>query len=278
MIIEFEKAGHKFSFKNPKWDSFNNNLTMEYKIVGVHESKYSDDGYFANSVFDKRNGSMSLYNVNINGKKYSGVILPQDILEKVTSIYEELKEKDIQQKLNMDIEYTLNDTTSYGIYNGISEFDISLIVSKICASLNSYISSEEIAEMLTEDEEIKKIAEETYVPYPQNENWSDEYKKIYQEEVKNKTAAGYGLIPNKIIKEKITNIILKHKAIEESKIKKEQQRVNKLFDLAKSTGEKQLINQWTEPCNDPLEECNLDICCEYAMPDGTKKYTRNHTW
>ena len=47
---------------------------------------------------------------------------------------------------------------------------------------------------------------------------------------------------------------------------------------AMQTGEKQLIKKWFEPCNDENEECNLDMVYLYAMPDGTKKTVRQHTW
>ena len=50
------------------------------------------------------------------------------------------------------------------------------------------------------------------------------------------------------------------------------------FDKARKTGRPVLLQKWSEPCNDPREECSLDICCQYAMPDGTIKTERNHTW
>jgi hypothetical protein len=50
------------------------------------------------------------------------------------------------------------------------------------------------------------------------------------------------------------------------------------FDEARETGEPVLLKRWTEDCSDPREECSLDICCQYAMPDGSVKVERNHTW
>lgn len=32
------------------------------------------------------------------------------------------------------------------------------------------------------------------------------------------------------------------------------------------------------PCSDPSEECSADLMVEVAMPDGTVKTTRQHTW
>ena len=58
---------------------------------------------------------------------------------------------------------------------------------------------------------------------------------------------------------------------------KEEERQAK-FDEAKSTGQKVLLRHWCEDCNDPREECSLDHVSEYAMPDGTTRHERNHTW
>jgi hypothetical protein len=50
------------------------------------------------------------------------------------------------------------------------------------------------------------------------------------------------------------------------------------FEEAKRTGEKVEIRRWAVDCYDPREECDLDIVIEYAMPDGTLKVERHHTW
>ena len=59
--------------------------------------------------------------------------------------------------------------------------------------------------------------------------------------------------------------------------KKEAER-KAIFDKAKETGKKQLLKKWSEPCNDPNEECDVDMIYEYAMPNGTVKGERQHTW
>lgn len=60
-------------------------------------------------------------------------------------------------------------------------------------------------------------------------------------------------------------------------IRKEQEMKVK-FDQAKETGQPVFIKSWTAMCNDPKEECNTDIISQYAMPDGTTKTKRDHTW
>lgn len=69
----------------------------------------------------------------------------------------------------------------------------------------------------------------------------------------------------------------KGKSKKERKLK-EIQRIKKLFELAKETGKPQEIESYSDLCNDEKEECNIDIITIYAMPDGTKKKVREHTY
>jgi hypothetical protein len=51
-----------------------------------------------------------------------------------------------------------------------------------------------------------------------------------------------------------------------------------IFELAKNTGQKQVLSTQMVDCNDPHEECSTDVITTYAMPDGTRSEVRNHTW
>ncbi len=64
------------------------------------------------------------------------------------------------------------------------------------------------------------------------------------------------------------------------RIKKNEKETAKaaIFAKAKEIGEKQILNQWSEECNDKEESCDIDNIIEYAMPDGTIKTERHHTW
>lgn len=66
-------------------------------------------------------------------------------------------------------------------------------------------------------------------------------------------------------------------AAEAQKAAADQKRKAK-FERARETGRPVLLKRWTEPCSDPREECSLDIVQQYAMPDGSVKTERNHTW
>jgi hypothetical protein len=50
------------------------------------------------------------------------------------------------------------------------------------------------------------------------------------------------------------------------------------FEEAARTGKPVELRRWTDQCDDPREECDIDSVIEYAMPDGSTKIERHHTW
>ena len=54
--------------------------------------------------------------------------------------------------------------------------------------------------------------------------------------------------------------------------------LNAKFEEAKRTGKPVEIFRTTTECNDPKIECSLDIITIWAMPDGTQKEERIHTY
>lgn len=61
-------------------------------------------------------------------------------------------------------------------------------------------------------------------------------------------------------------------------IASEKAAVTAKFLESKETGKKVKLESWTEECNDHKEDCSLDNIITYAMPDGSVKTERNHTW
>lgn len=53
---------------------------------------------------------------------------------------------------------------------------------------------------------------------------------------------------------------------------------NEKFAKAKTTGKPVLLQETTGECNDSDEECSIDIVRVFAMPDGSTKTTRVHTY
>lgn len=68
------------------------------------------------------------------------------------------------------------------------------------------------------------------------------------------------------------------KKAELQKEETEKARIAGIFAVAKETGKRQVLKSWMEDCNDPREECSTDSVTLWAMPDGTTKTTRTHTW
>ena len=54
-------------------------------------------------------------------------------------------------------------------------------------------------------------------------------------------------------------------------------RREKLAEAAR-TGHPVEVRRWYDECNEPQEECSLDTVIEWALPDGTTKIERRHTW
>lgn len=51
-----------------------------------------------------------------------------------------------------------------------------------------------------------------------------------------------------------------------------------IFAEAARTGKPVVLDHYTDECNDRREECDLDNVTVYAMPDGSTKTERSHTW
>jgi len=69
----------------------------------------------------------------------------------------------------------------------------------------------------------------------------------------------------------------KHDAAEVKRLAGDNKRAE-AFSEARRTGKEVVLKRWSEDCNDSREECNVDNLTMVAMPDGTTKTTRNHTW
>lgn len=102
--------------------------------------------------------------------------------------------------------YTVNDCTSYGIYNGFSAFDpaFKAAVKSYLISLHDldYCLYDDISEAvhghLRRDDHIALQAKEWYAPYPEQDGWTAEYKEYYRKGVIDKTYPGKCDVPDEI--------------------------------------------------------------------------------
>jgi len=67
-------------------------------------------------------------------------------------------------------------------------------------------------------------------------------------------------------------------ARKEASAKERKLKEDAAFKVATETNQPQIIETYPVECNDRNEECDMDNIVVYAMPDGTKKKTRHHTW
>lgn len=112
-------------------------------------------------------------------------------------------------------------------------------------------------------------------------------KHIQEEDIKTTIRKfGIGMEDYYILpEEEYKRLIKKEKETEEQRLneqkeknQKEKERIDNIFKKAKISGKRQLLEKFVTECDNPKEECNTDIICKYAMPDGSTTTTINHTW
>ncbi len=74
---------------------------------------------------------------------------------------------------------------------------------------------------------------------------------------------------------RIYNELIAEKEAKKAEIKNKE---DAIFQTAKETGVKQLLERYSVECSAPDEECDVDIVTVYAMPDGSKQKIQTHTW
>lgn len=79
--------------------------------------------------------------------------------------------------------------------------------------------------------------------------------------------------------EKVKNELAKEGQIKaENKKKNEQMKIEKLKEIAKKTGKRQVLSITSDTCNDDNEACDIDTITEYINEDGTFTIERTHNW
>lgn len=244
--MEFTKNGINFNFKDWRVDEYNN-FTFSYKVsCDINES--SDDGYYFNGKLDERRKA-ALINFKYNKKKMNGVTLTEELLTEMKSI----KDKLISEREEL-IKDTVNKIVSGEIKIVFKE--VGCEYTTIMAWVDSIPTSLKGQEQDLMEKAIKVLDKEFYG-----------------------NACDY--IKNRAKVNKACEMTLEEALNIKEIIKKREERENKrkdIFNKAMETGIKQEIKRWTEECNDPDEDCDIDVIIEYAMPDGTIKTERNHTW
>lgn len=66
--------------------------------------------------------------------------------------------------------------------------------------------------------------------------------------------------------------------LDEERKRKEKEKLEKAEEKARKTGKNIELRSYSVECNDPDEECNVDIITIYMTPSGRTKEVRSHTW
>lgn len=243
--MEFSKNGIDFNFKDWRVDKYNN-FTFSYKVSC--DINKTSDGYYHNGKLDERR-KVALISFKYNKKKMNGVSLSEELLAEM---------KAIKDKLISERKELIKDTV-----NKIVSGEIKIVFKEVGSEYKTIIAwVDDIPDPL-KGQEIDLM---------------EKAIKVYNKDFYGDACA---YIKNRSKVNKACEMTLEDALNMNEIIKKREERENKIKDIfkkAKDTGVKQEIRHWSEECNDPNEDCDIDIITEYAMPDGTKKVVRSHTW
>lgn len=192
----------------------------------------------------------------INVSKHSGIAKAfcdgkQDVLIVVAQEALEFIQKTNEEELEKVRQEAQEDPETWRMWEG-------------CDTGRMYISpnSETGWEFRPDLEKVKDVLEKEFYTAPK-EFWTG-----VQDERENT------IVPHEVVMEAYNKIMAKR----EAKKAKKQAEKDIIFEKARETGEKQIIETYSVECSDPDESCDVDIVTVYAMPDGTTKRTQNHTW
>lgn len=115
----------------------------------------------------------------------------------------------------------------------------------------------------------KYVFSEDLLDYLTETDWGDYTITTYYEMTINELLEVYN---------KANNRKIESDKKEKEKEEKERKEREAIFEKARVTGEKQVLSKILCDCNDPYEECNLDIIYLYALPNGETEEVRTHTW
>jgi len=92
------------------------------------------------------------------------------------------------------------------------------------------------------------------------------------------TVGPWYTISNEDLMAVIAEITAEKEAAKQKKDQESQAKFDAALTKAKETGEPAILSTRHVDCDDPNEECDIDILTTYVRPDGTTFARRHHTW
>ena len=165
---------------------------------------------------------------------------------------------------------------------------------KLCVVFSgSYFLDCDVAYVIKADEEHQKMYTDEYRGkihfLLKDVNEIKKARKLAEEMTKGRNELGhYGSGESRIYeisKDEMRQLVNEEDGMIEKEAEKERDeeaeassKIAEAKEIAASTGEPQMIMKYVDECDDPHEECSLDIVAVFVMPDGTEKIERQHTW
>jgi hypothetical protein len=246
----------------------------------VWENSRDPEGFFYNAELAINSKNQHYINfgcpATINGKSCPGVMPPDEITNELVQLHKDLSEAR-QQKIDKIVDELVSGVRfvpfsiigcDYKHYSPWLNLEKDLdgqeqnILQKAIKKINPDISFMNVIDYL-----IKLAKKSIGTLDTLGENvFNPEYKTDRYQEYKNDIVTGFDMV--------LTDLL--QPALDAKK--KHDDFIAEKKEKAKTTGEPQLVCSWSEDCDDPNEDCSCDNCYEYAMPDGTFKTERHHTW
>jgi hypothetical protein len=199
--------------------------------------------FFAQGINEEHKAIVFYEQELIAGKKSTGFIIPSEIFNEIVAFEKQVKQNNVD-RTNKEIQDIIDGNV------------------KIKASYHDgeYLSGYQVwghaAKLLGDLKLVKRISGWGYLI-------NDDVIKEIGEEFTYAQAAEFA--------QPKLDAIAKEKAEREAAIQAK-------FKEVKETGKPVILFSYSEECNDPKEDCDVDNIIEYAMPDGTVKTERHHTW
>lgn len=266
--FDFVKKGYTFMFKNPQINSGSSLvLSYDYKVVGLKEST-TNDGFYAGAKYIHHKKMIELG--YIDGRK-AFVILPEEFTTTMDRFYSDMKEEYRTNQINKDFEYNFGSLTQesrQGFYYGSLDYLIRDVASEFNLEVFLDYHTETITNILSKSPELQEIAKDQFKAYPMGDKWLEEVKTAYREEVELKTGSGFGVVPNHLVRAKVTNILA---AIYDKKQREAIDRAE-IFERAKATNQKQFLERYYEDAEE--HDNSMYVIYRWALPDGTIEIER----
>lgn len=251
MVFEIEKKGHKFEIK-PKMAG--NKVEIMFKLDG-------ETAWKGTSRYDEKSGVIYFIRpVKIGNGKIKGIKLGDAKIEQIKAWKEE-EIKKYDEKLKE-----------------LRKIRVKTFRWAVAADTNHvYVSTDEIENHSVKTDQLEEIEEA--MKYIDLQDLAKISKKVKGPELN--TINGNDWLEVSVDVSLIREAVNRLRRVKKEKAQKKVQ--NKKYvaaqvNKARITEEKQEITRYLDRCDEDEEECDWDIVTVWAMPDGSTRIERHHTW